>query len=222
MAPAPEEILVFDILRESQCAECGSELERGSLLLMDKQRLLCMQCADLDHLVFLPRGDTALTRRAKKHSRLSAVVVRFSRARKRYERQGLLVEEAALAQAETECLADAARRERQRERAEVRRAAGDVALVTRMTEAIVQLFPGCPSAEASQIAAHTAARSSGRVGRTAAGQSLDPSALRAAVIAHIRHRHTPYDDLLMAGFDRADARDRVRNRIDLVLESWEA
>jgi hypothetical protein len=34
------------------------------------------------------------------------VVVRFSRARKRYERQGILVEEAALEQAEAQCLDD--------------------------------------------------------------------------------------------------------------------
>ena len=48
---------------------------------------LCMSCADMDHLVFLESGDAALTRRAKRASRLSAVVVRFSRARRRYERQ---------------------------------------------------------------------------------------------------------------------------------------
>ena len=55
-----------------------------------------MACADLDRLVFLPSGDAALTRRARKHSTLSPVVLRFSRARKRHERQGLLVEEDAL------------------------------------------------------------------------------------------------------------------------------
>ena len=42
-------------------------------------------------LVFLPAGNATLSRRAKQASRLSAVVVRFSRARKRYERQGVLV-----------------------------------------------------------------------------------------------------------------------------------
>jgi len=56
--------------------------------------------SDLDHLVFLPSGDAALTRRATKASSLSAVVVRGSRSRKRYERQGVLVEEPALALAE--------------------------------------------------------------------------------------------------------------------------
>ena len=65
-------------------------------------------------LVFLPSGEAALTRRAKKASGLSAVVVRWSRTRKRYERQGLLVEEAALEQAEQQCLADEDARTRRR------------------------------------------------------------------------------------------------------------
>src|SRR6266545_2833192 len=94
------EIVVFSIVRESTCAECGIELYKGSFLRMEKERPLCMPCADLDNLMFLPSGDTALTRRARKHSTLDAVVVRFSRTRGRYERQGVLVEEAALAQAE--------------------------------------------------------------------------------------------------------------------------
>jgi hypothetical protein len=82
-----------------------------------------MSCADLDHLVLLPSGDAALTRRARAASRLSAVVVRFSRARKRYERRGVLVEEAALTQAEEQCLADQEARARRRDRDAVRRAA---------------------------------------------------------------------------------------------------
>ena len=68
---------------------------------------MCLACADMEHLVFLPSGDAAVTRRAKKHSTLSAVVLKWNRARKRYERQGLLVESEALEQAEKECLADA-------------------------------------------------------------------------------------------------------------------
>jgi hypothetical protein len=70
---------------------------KGSFLSMEKGQPLCLSCADLDHLVFLPAGDTALSRRSRKHSPLSAVVVRFNRARKRYERQGLLVTNAVLA-----------------------------------------------------------------------------------------------------------------------------
>ena len=63
---------------------------------MDDHEPLCLTCADLDHLVFLPAGGGAVTRRARKASRLSAVVVQWSRTRKRYERRGILVEEPAL------------------------------------------------------------------------------------------------------------------------------
>ena len=67
-------------------------------------------------LVFLPVGDAALTRRARKHSTLSAVVLEWSRARERHERQGLLVEACALEKAEEECLADGEVRARRQER----------------------------------------------------------------------------------------------------------
>src|SRR5438094_3831271 len=77
---------------------------------------LCLACADLDHLVFLAPGDAALTRRARRHSTLSAVVLEWSRARGRYERQGVLVDESGLQRAETECLADGDARARRRER----------------------------------------------------------------------------------------------------------
>jgi hypothetical protein len=38
---------------------------------------ICLTCSDLDHLVYLPSGDAALTRRAKKNSKLSAVVIKW-------------------------------------------------------------------------------------------------------------------------------------------------
>src|SRR6266545_2858298 len=94
-----DEIVVFWIVRDSACAECGEELAKGRFLRMETERPLCLRCADLDHLVFLERGDAALTRRASQYSTLRAVVVRFSRSRKRYERQGVLIEDHALAQA---------------------------------------------------------------------------------------------------------------------------
>jgi hypothetical protein len=53
----------------------------------DGERGHCM--TGLGQLDYVPSGDAALTRRARIHSPLSAVVVRFSRARKRYERQGI-------------------------------------------------------------------------------------------------------------------------------------
>jgi hypothetical protein len=82
----PGRPVVLSVLRDSACRECGHKLWKGSLLLMEGDRSLCLTCADLDHLVYLPRGDAALTRRARKYSTLSIVVVRFSRSRGRYER----------------------------------------------------------------------------------------------------------------------------------------
>src|ERR1700752_5380198 len=215
-----KDLVEFDIVREYECAECRKELLAHDFLFMEDGRSLCLTCADIDHLAYLPRGDTALTRRARKYSSLSAVVVRFSRARKRYERQGVLVEESALEQAGEECSADAEQRSVRRERAEIYRDKQDQVLAMRMAESIRRMFPGCPPEEAQAIAAHTSLRGSGRVGRTASGRALEEEALRAAVVASIRHRHTKYDRLLMKVLGRMDARDAVRDDIDRVLESW--
>ncbi|MBI4873813.1 MAG: DUF2293 domain-containing protein [Acidobacteria bacterium] len=193
---------------------------RGNFLVMESGRPVCLGCADLDHLVYLERGDAALSRRARKYSGLSAVVVRFSRSRGRYERQGILVEEAALQCAEKECRVDADARAARRVRGVERRCAQDRDLVAHMTDAIRGFFPGCPPAEALAIAAHTALRGSGRVGRTAAGRALDEGALTAAVIAAIRHRHTRYDELMMTGYDRIDARHAVHDAVEGVLDRW--
>ena len=84
------ELLVFHVRRDTRCGECQTELEHGSLLYLDGERALCLTCADLDRLDYLPRGDAALTRRARAHSPLQAVVLEWSRSRKRYERQGVV------------------------------------------------------------------------------------------------------------------------------------
>ncbi len=96
------EIVVFWIVGDSQCAQCKTDLPKGMFLVMDADQPLCLACAGLDHLVYLGRGDAALTRRARKYNSLAAVVVRFSRARKQYERQGILVEPEAPHRAEQE------------------------------------------------------------------------------------------------------------------------
>jgi hypothetical protein len=120
------DLKVFISTRDSSCGECGENLGRKAwITLVEDKGALCLACADLDYLVFLPSGNAALTRRARKHSILSAVVLKWSRARKRYERQGLLVEAQALEQAEQECLADSEARARRRERETARRAESD-------------------------------------------------------------------------------------------------
>jgi hypothetical protein len=215
-----DEIVVFKFLRDSACSECAEELGKGRLLRMENERPLCLHCADLSHLVFLPRGDAALTRRASRYSSLKAVIVRFSRTRKRYERQGLLVEEAALARAEEECLADADARERARLRRAERDALVDERYRSEFARHIRELYPGCPEAESIDIAEHACQKYSGRVGRSAEAKRFDEEMIALAVRAHIRHEHTKYDSLLNAGWARHEARARVGSQVDEVLKRW--
>jgi hypothetical protein len=215
------DLLVIMARRAWACANCEVQHENGNLLTMDDVGPLCMDCADLGHLEFLPRGDAALTRRAKRDSRLSAVVVQWSRARKRYERQGILAEQEAIAAAEQACLADNEVRERRRERDVQRRVRQDDQLVTDLAAAIRDQFPGCGAERAQQIARHAATRSSGRIGRTSAGRNLDPDAVRLAVVAAVRHRDTGYEELLMQGVARMQARELIREDVEQVLSAWQ-
>ncbi|MEU7069137.1 DUF2293 domain-containing protein [Streptomyces narbonensis] len=210
--------VVVEPLRRRRCSEClQGPLER---MVVEFNALVCLDCADLGHLVFLRRGDTALTRRAREGSTLWAVVVRHNRRRTRYERQGLLVEEAALARAEAACLADAEARARRRARDAARRAAADAEITATLRAEILRLFPSCPGDRATEISEHASAKGSGRVGRTAAGRSLDQGAVTAAVRASVRHVDTPYDSLLMRGVPRHQARTRVAPAIETVLRAW--
>lgn len=214
---AAPDLVVISALGDWTCTACS---QTGDLLIMEGPGPLCLGCADLDHLVFLAAGDAAVTRRAKKASGLWAVVIRFSRSRGRYERQGLLVEEQALVQAEQACLADEDARQRRRLREEQRRAEQDVEFQAGFAQAIIELFPGCPPERAENIARHAGARRSGRVGRSAAGRALDPEAIRLAVAASVRHVDTAYDRLLMSGVSRAEARQQVSDKVTAVLDSW--
>ena len=220
LAKSPE-LVVFQILRDSQCSECGSEIQNEDFLLMEAGEPLCLSCAHLDDLEFLPAGDTALTRRARKYSGRVAVVIRFSRARNHYERQGLLVDPSAIEKAEHECKEDAEERAAARKQGAERRRKEDDVLVDRMAEQIGKLFPACPPSEVAAIARHTARRGSGRIGRTAAGRRLDEQALRLAVAAAVRHNHTNYDQLLINGLDRASARREVADLVAETLDRWQ-
>lgn len=219
LGKAPE-LVVFNTVRESKCSQCQTDLPSSSFLLMEADRPLCLTCADLDHLIYLPRGDPALTRRARAHSTLSAVVVRFSSVRKRYERQGILVQERALELAEAECLADEKQRASRRAHAALSRDREDRAFVDELAARLRELYPGMPVERANEIAEHTAARGSGRIGCSAAGRALEAEAVRLAVVASIRHRDTRYDELLGRGLPRAEARDMVLPDVEKILDDW--
>jgi hypothetical protein len=218
-----QELKVFISNRESTCGECGENLgSKAWITLAGEKGALCLACADLDHLLFLPSGNVALTRRARKHSTLAAVVLKWSRARKRYERQGILVEAQGLEKAEEECLADSEIRTRRREREAVRREDIDSKYVQEFAARVRDLFPGCPTGREREIAEHACLKYSGRIGRSASAKAMDEAAVRLAVIAHVRHRETKYDELLAKGHERWQARATVEGAVFSVLQKWKA
>ncbi|MBC8507773.1 MAG: DUF2293 domain-containing protein [Chloroflexi bacterium] len=217
------DLKVFITNQDSTCDECGEKLGHHAwITLVENKGALCLSCADLDHLVFLPAGSAALTRRSAKYSTLSAVVLQWSRARKHYERQGLLVEEAALQRAEQECLEDADVRARRNERQAERRDELDQEYVSSFAKRVHELFPNCPAGREQIIAEHACQKYSGRVGRSAQAKSLDEKSILLAVIAHIRHAETNYDELLAQGMERSLARDEVQHDIERIIACWKA
>lgn len=217
-----DKILVFILSKDSACSKCGAKLEHKDFVTPAKgDGVLCMKCAGFDHLIFLPSGDTALTRRAQKHSKLSAIVLHWSRSRRRYERQGVLVEQDAVGKAEQECRADIESREKRKVREAAKRAVFDREYIELFAKKIRELFPSCPNGRETEIAQHACQKYSGRVGRSAMAKELEEKAVRLAVIAHIRHAETKYDDLFLSGRNKETARAEIREHLDKVLKNWE-
>ena len=217
-----QEITVFISLRDSTCSECKENLGHHAWITLNREKgALCLSCADLDHLTYLPSGDAALTRRSKKYSTLYAVVLLWSRTRKQYERQGLLVEQEALDKAEKECLADSDLREQRRIREAERREELDQKYITEFARQIRQFYPACPKQREFTIAEHACMKYTGRVGRSAAAKEFSENAILLAVRAHIRHRETNYDEFLMQGFERYEARERVEEKVEHTLQEWQ-
>ncbi len=91
---APDLVVIHPLNTGWTCHRCGGA---GDFLMMEYPGPACLRGVGLEDLEFLSAGDSLLTRRVKAKSTRYAVVVRFSRSRNRFERQGLLVEPQALA-----------------------------------------------------------------------------------------------------------------------------
>jgi hypothetical protein len=215
-------VVVWISLRDGgRCAGCSAEIHAGKLVVPEGETVLrCLGCAGLADLLYLERGDAALTRRAQALSGKTGVVVQWSKRRKRFERQGTLVEEAALREAERSCASDAVEREARAVKRRVRDAEADRRYVEAFTGEIRRYFPNCPSEEAAAIARHACEKHSGRVGRAAFAKELDAEAVELAVRAHVRHEHTAYDRLRDEGLNKRESRPLVREEIDAVLRRW--
>jgi hypothetical protein len=208
------EICVFISIFGDQCSECQSEIEKGDFVTRKDDKSFCLKCSDLDRLVFLPKGNHALSLRAGKYSALRAVVLEFGRKSRRQERRGILIEESALKKAIKECGADASERVERREKQ-------DRQYIKKFASQILRYYPSCPAEEADVIAEHARTKYSGRVGRSSGAKVFEQKPIELAVRAHIRHEHTNYDELLMMGWDRYDARQEIIDEVERVIDTWQ-
>ena len=130
------------------------------------------------------------------------------------------MEEEALARAEQECLANREARRLARARAAERRERVDERYIRMFAQQVSKVFPGCPAWERDAIAEHACVKYSGRIGRSRAARHFDETVIELAVQAHVRHRHTDYDQLLAGGMDRGEARAAMWATVQGVLDGW--
>ncbi|MFM8765303.1 MAG: DUF2293 domain-containing protein [Spartobacteria bacterium] len=213
-------ILVVPSQGEGDCAHCAAPLQQSTFVTFKNNAIACVKCGGLENLEFLPSGNTALTRRANALSAVKYVVLKFSRARKRYERQGILAHPEILDQSRRECEADEAARETKRQTSAGRRDKQDATHLAAFAARIREFYPSAPDGVEHEIAAHACRKYSGRVGRAAFAKELAPESIHLAVRAHIRHHHTSYDHLMSSGADRTDARVLVAARIEETTRRW--
>ena len=217
-----KDIIVFVSSKETKCDDCAQLISKNEFIKLTRERkAYCMACSDLDHLIFLPSGDACISRRARKYSILNAIVMQWSKSRRRNERQGILAEEDAITKAEEDCLDDFEIREIQKKRNAERRKIIDKQYVQKFAEVIKLYFPKCPKSTSKKIAEHACEKYSGRVGRSANAKEFDAEAVKLAVIAHIRHTKTNYDSLLMQGYAKKEARREIQVKLENVLRIWE-
>lgn len=80
-------------------------------------------------------------------------------------------------------------------------------------------FPLMPEDSLEVILGHSFLKGSGRVGRTST--TTDKRKATLAVEAHIRHKLTPYENLLASGTDRREARESVWPSVQAIKKAWE-
>ena len=88
------------------------------------------------------------------------------------------------------------------------------------SEQIRKYFPSCPDRREQEIAEHACMKYSGRIGRTADAKIFNENSITLAVIAHIRHTETSYDELLSNNYEKQHAREIIKDKVDQVLNSW--
>lgn len=205
-----------------KCNKCNQNIKKGDFAVseFEKGEALCFKCSPFKHLVFLPSGDAALTRRSKKYASLSAILQQWNNRRRRYERRGIFVDQTSIDLAKKECSADKEQRKIKNLKAAAKREQQDIEYIKMFSLKIRELYPSMPKGREEAIARHACEKYSGRVGRTAAAKDFDNDMIERAVIAHIRHHETEYDNLFGQGRRKRDIRDDIKPLITKILKRW--
>ena len=200
------EIVVFSVVRDSQCTECGAELWKGSLLRLEGEKASARAVRILIVWSFCPPVMQRL-HVGRVNTQSSAPSLSAGRVRAN----------AMSGRASWSSQKRFAARKRNHWRTRnagtatgtIGRAAQDSGSRVRrcICDAIREQYPSCPTTAEKVIAEHACRKYSGRIGRTAAAKELSPEPIRLAVIAHIRHCHTNYDELLAVRGSRHGTRE---------------
>lgn len=205
-----------------QCRECGSIIPRGGRVVTESEngKGYCLACAGVLLLAFLPSGDVAMTRRSKKYSKHCFVLQEWNQRRKRYERRGQYVETIAIEKARAECEGDKEIRAEKNRIAAIKREEDDKIYKLLFAQEIRAHFPSMPEGREFEIVDHACEKHSGRVGRTAAAKEFSIEIIERAVVAHIRHCETSYDDQFGKGKRKREIRDDIRPLINRIIKDW--
>ena len=161
-------------------------------------------------------GDAFITRRVKSCD--ETVYLRMEKSRGYSSIIGILAPTTVVESAQLEAKRTEETRRRAREKATRRRRRKDRKVLNDVVNQMMRDFPGMPYLEAEEIAQHAFAVGSGRVGRSSFIDLEDK--IDMAVIAHIRHVHSRYEELLDEGWYREDARAEAGKEISIVYELW--
>ena len=94
----------------------------------------------------------------------------------------------------------------------------DAATIRQAASALDKQFPRIPAEEKELVLKHGFRKYSGRVGRT--GMLSMEKKVIFAVVAHIRHKHTGYDQMLDGGMDKGEARKAIAKKTQVMLRAW--
>ncbi|KAK3374847.1 hypothetical protein B0H63DRAFT_257353 [Podospora didyma] len=163
-----------------------------------------------DGYVFVPKGDVYVTKNCRKRTH-EANMVLYVVVSKTGKTLGLRCPRQIFEAVQEDNKATASKRATAVQKR-------DAALEGNFEEAIMEHFPNTPKEEVSRIIKQALQKHSRRVGRT--GKVEVREKVMLAVRAHIRHRHTEYDQLLRGGVGREEARRRILSKLNEVARSW--